>query len=209
VNFRRLSRQPAYLLLEPGQVVCARAGHAFRTVRLLVRTRLGTDLDGLRETANDAETVRWQGYTPELLRVLEVSWSVPVRVQKLVSEQLTVVDMATGAVAGDVLLRLTTGGQGILGFNVHPAFRHRGVGAEVVTAALAFAHHHLGVQQIVSGTSADNAAAGRVIRRAGMTWVWSEPTKLPNGEIVPGDWYLHSDTSTQAGCCVRWGTPQR
>jgi RimJ/RimL family protein N-acetyltransferase len=73
-----------------------------------------------------------------------------------------------------------------VGFELHPAWWGRGLATEGALAALAFGFAQHGLRRIISVTAAGNAAARRVMEKAGLTYQGTRPWKNPD---VPVVWY--------------------
>lgn len=73
---------------------------------------------------------------------------------------------ADGTIVGHCFLAADTTGSAEMAVFVHQEFRWRGIGTELVTAALACAQA-LGLRRVWSVTSFDNRAALRLLRRCG------------------------------------------
>ena len=91
---------------------------------------------------------------------------------------LAVVELQTGRVIGDVMLRLepshsisrtpTDEWEGTIGYAMHPDYQGRGLAAEAAGELLALGFRDLCLRRITADAYADNVASNRVLLRLGM-----------------------------------------
>jgi RimJ/RimL family protein N-acetyltransferase len=94
----------------------------------------------------------------------------------------TVLDAATGAVAGDATVHLLSAQLGNLnlGYATHPAWRGRGVAGRAAVLLSTWAATLPGVHRIEAGANVDNAASLRVLERAGFVREGVQHRLLPS-----------------------------
>ncbi|MEU4730475.1 GNAT family N-acetyltransferase [Streptomyces sp. NPDC023588] len=108
---------------------------------------------------------------------------------------LLAVDPATGLVAG--LSSLTPDDDGAIGLRLAPAYRGRGLGAEVFAATAQFGHGHLGLESVRAGTEISNDSCRRALSAAGFVPDEGPPRHtLPNGRATQAAWYRHAASGT-------------
>lgn len=94
--------------------------------------------------------------------------------------RLTIRDAGTGAVAGEIgLFQVDPTGQGMLGYDLLPAFRGRGLATRAVRLLAGWAFGTAGLARLVAGTAPDNLASQAVLERAGFTREGYERGRLP------------------------------
>ena len=87
--------------------------------------------------------------------------------------QLTLEDLASGALIGDVGMSPADGEPGVLkvGYTVDPAYQGRGIATEAVRALIDYAFETLDADVVRIFADADNTASIRVAEKAGLTLV--------------------------------------
>lgn len=108
---------------------------------------------------------------------------------------LAVVEVRTGRVVGDVMLRLepshsiasvpSGAWEGTIGYALHPDVHGRGLAAEAAAELLVIGFRDLGLRRITADAYADNVASNRVLRRIGMR---HESTVLAKSLGKDGTW---------------------
>jgi RimJ/RimL family protein N-acetyltransferase len=135
--------------------------------------------------AEDAEAVRW-GFTgePPTLEQVEAGCA-RAALEWLVggAAQLSVIDVATGRVAGHLTLRRSGPPQvGGIGYSVHPDFRGRGYTARALSLLIPWAFDHAGMARLELGAKTGNVASQRAAARAGF-----EPDGIRRGRLRNAD----------------------
>jgi RimJ/RimL family protein N-acetyltransferase len=94
--------------------------------------------------------------------------------------RLTIRD-AEDAFAGDIALyyQEPNTGQAMLGYNVVPAFRGRGLATAAVRLLATWAFETAGIARLIAGAAPDNIASQRVLRAAGFTREGYQRARLP------------------------------
>jgi RimJ/RimL family protein N-acetyltransferase len=81
--------------------------------------------------------------------------------------ELSIRDSASGAFAGFIQLRaFGPGGEGMIGYNVSPAWRNRGFATRAARLLADWALHHAGFARIVATTEPNNLASQRVLLKS-------------------------------------------
>jgi RimJ/RimL family protein N-acetyltransferase len=82
---------------------------------------------------------------------------------------LTIRDAATGAFAGEIVIRLNVrlGGQAMTGYNLAPDWRGRGYASGALRLLMAWAFGPVGLARVEAGTAVDNTASHRVLDAVG------------------------------------------
>jgi RimJ/RimL family protein N-acetyltransferase len=135
--------------------------------------------------AEDAESVRW-GFTgePPTLQQLEAGCT-RAALEWLVggAAQLSMIDVATGRVAGHLTMRRSGPPQvGGIGYSVHPDFRGRGYTARALRLLIPWAFDHAGIARLELGAKTGNVASQRAAERAGF-----EPDGIRRGRLRNAD----------------------
>ncbi|NVI87093.1 GNAT family N-acetyltransferase [Actinomadura sp. BRA 177] len=188
---------------------CARGRHVVLTPRLLCRSATLADARVAAATASDPEAQRWLGWEPEV-RIPEderdrllatppdrgrTRFGLPRRCDPT---SLLAIDPERDLVAGAVTLTPLSHEVCELGGHLAPAYRGRGLGAELFTAGLALAHRHLHFTEVRAGAEPENVASVRSLWRAGFDPVPGPPThRLPDGRVIPSAWFADTEPNPQ------------
>jgi aminoglycoside 6'-N-acetyltransferase len=146
------------------------------TERLTLRRSRPEDATTISEYRSDPEVHRYQGWErtdPEGIRV-----EIDRMARRAPGEpggwvQLSVLELDTGRLVGDVGLSPAEGEPGIIkvGYTMAPAFQGRGYATEAVAALAAYALDTLGVEIVRAYMSAENIPSARVAEKVGMQLV--------------------------------------
>jgi len=164
---------PAFPPLPPGGLSDA---------TIVVRATTPADAAALGALARDPDVVGWgfTGSTPE-----QAIWDRRARRAGLdwlvgTNAPMTIVDAATGSVAGEISLRRTGPPMvGDLGYSVAPAFRGRSYTARALRLVSAWAFD-TGFVRLQLGAKAENIASQRAAERAGFVRTGTAPRSLRN-----------------------------
>ncbi|GAA1853371.1 hypothetical protein GCM10009736_20080 [Actinomadura bangladeshensis] len=81
---------------------------------------------------------------------------------------------------------------GKMGGHLAPAYRGRGLGAELFTAGLALAHRHLHFGEVCAGAEPENLASVHSLWRAGLDPTLGPDThRLSDGRVIPSVWFAN------------------
>ncbi len=151
------------------------------------------DVDALHERRNDPSTAELQ------------SWTLPYpreSAQKLVDSmvardglppddgwfQITIEDLVSGSIAGDLALHLTFGGRcAEVGYTLAPDARGKGLATEAVDALITWVVEKLGASRVSAMMHPDNLASIRVAERAGLTYEGRTINSYWVGDVVSDD----------------------
>jgi RimJ/RimL family protein N-acetyltransferase len=94
--------------------------------------------------------------------------------------RMTIRDAGTSALAGEIGLFDVDGtGQGMIGYDLLPAFRGKGFATRAVRLLAGWAFGTAGLARLVAGTAPDNLASQAVLERAGFTREGYQRSRLP------------------------------
>ncbi|MEU8796022.1 GNAT family N-acetyltransferase [Spirillospora sp. NPDC048819] len=182
------------------------------TPRLLLRSLRLREGRLAQAIGSDPEAQRWLGWRPKSLvpedergRLLAVPASggrsrfgLPGR---YVETGMLAIDPDGGLAAGVVTLTPVSEDLCELGGYLAPAYRGRGLGAELFAAGLALAQQHLHVTEVRAGVEPENVASVRSLWRAGLDPIpGPQSHRLSDGRVIPAAWY--SDVSPNPGWCA-------
>jgi RimJ/RimL family protein N-acetyltransferase len=161
-------------------------------------------------TAGDDEALHWLGWDDRsagyarAVAVMPAPERVPLRFRGRERQpgMAALAMVHGGEVVGQVVI--TSGAEAAsLGFYVAAAHRGRGFGTAAMTAAIGFAHDHLGCALVTARAEATNLASITALERSGMYRVERHPTHvLPNGRVIESVWFEHRAPAVRRGC--RW-----
>jgi RimJ/RimL family protein N-acetyltransferase len=184
---------------------CAGGGHVIRTPRLAFRTATRSDLRRIAATGSDPQAQRWLGWAPESMiaepereRLLTAPagrgrgrFGLP---GPLVETRLIAIDPERGTTAGAVSLTPLSEEVCEMGGHLAPAYRGRGLGAELFTAGLALAHRHLHFTEVRAGAEPENLASVHSLWRAGLDPVPGPAAyRLSDGRVIPSTWFANAE----------------
>lgn len=156
---------------------------------LCLRATVPHDVAALAET-DDPLTLEWgftgEPHTPEQMRRLtdraQLDWLVGR------AAPFSIVDLASGQVAGSLHLRLAgPPGVGGIGYVVHPAFRGRGYTARALRLLAAWAFGHGGFVRLELGAKVGNVASQRAALAAGFEPDGTRAARLRNPDGTYAD----------------------
>ncbi|MFG2087722.1 MULTISPECIES: GNAT family N-acetyltransferase [unclassified Spirillospora] len=171
------------------------------TPRLLLRSLTMADARLTGALGSDPEAQRWLGWSPEDLvaederdRLLSAPatggrarFGLPSR---CVQTGMLAIDPERGTVAGTLMLTPRSADLCELGGYLAPAYRGRGLGAELFAAGLALAQLHLRITEVRAGAEPENLACVRSLWRAGFDPAAGPETHvLPDGRVIPSAWF--------------------
>jgi RimJ/RimL family protein N-acetyltransferase len=98
-----------------------------------------------------------------------------------VSARMTIRDAGTGALAGEIGLFHVepSTGQGMIGYDLLPAFRGKGFATRAVRLLADWAFGTAGLARLIAGTTPDNLASQAVLERAGFSREGYQRARLP------------------------------
>jgi RimJ/RimL family protein N-acetyltransferase len=150
-----------------------RPGSFFETPRLRARPFALEDVEtfvGYRQDPDVERYQSWSGYTLQEGRALiasmqDASLGVPGEWYQIALEE-----QATGALVGDLALRVdaTEPREAEIGFTLAPAYQGRGYASEAVRALLGHLFETLGMHRVVAVTDVLNEPAAALLQRVGM-----------------------------------------
>jgi RimJ/RimL family protein N-acetyltransferase len=182
---------------------CAGGRHVIRTPGLVLRTATVADFRRIAAGGSDPQAQRWLGWTPESTvpedereRLLAAPagrgrrrFGLPGR---CVETQLIAIDPERGTTAGAVSLNPLSDEVCEMGGHLAPAYRGRGLGAELFTAGLALAHRHLHFTEVRAGAEPENMASVTSLWRAGLDPAPGPDTyRLSDGRVIPSRWFAN------------------
>jgi RimJ/RimL family protein N-acetyltransferase len=135
-----------------------------------LRVFLPDDADAVMATDNDDQSLRWSFTGQPQAREDFVASVERARLNWLVGQQaaMAVVDVATGAVAGNVIVRRAgPPGVGGIGYAIHPSWRGRGYTARALRLIRAWALNDAGFNRLELGAKRENVASQRAARSGG------------------------------------------
>ncbi|NKZ07172.1 GNAT family N-acetyltransferase [Actinomadura latina] len=194
---------------------CAGGGHVILTPRLVFRSATRSDLRRIAATAGDPAAQRWLGWRPDAVlppdereRLLAAPagrgrgrFGLP---SPRIQTGLIAIDPDRGTAAGAVSLLPLSAEVCELGGNLAPAYRGRGLGAELFTAGLVLAQRHLHFTEVRAGAEPENVASVRSLWRAGLDPVPGPEThRLPDGRVIPSAWFANVEPNP-AWCPSGW-----
>ncbi|MER7543636.1 GNAT family N-acetyltransferase [Actinomadura sp.] len=194
---------------------CARGRHVVLTPRLRLRSPTAADLRVAAATGSDPAAQRWLGWEPAVLvpederaRLLSAPpgrgrtrLGLP---RRCVATSLLAIDPERGLAAGTVTLTPLSREVCELGGHLAPAYRGRGLGAELFAAGAALAHRHLGFTVVRAGAEPANAASVRSLWRAGFDPAPGPETyRLPDGRTIPAVWFASTEPDPR-WCAPSW-----
>ncbi|MFA1543877.1 GNAT family N-acetyltransferase [Actinomadura monticuli] len=180
---------------------CARGRHVVLTPSLHFRSLTVADVRVAAAAGSDPAAQRWLGWHPADLvpederdRLLAAPpgrggarFGLPGR---RVWTSMLAIDPERGLAAGMVTLTPRSEKACELGGHLAPAYRGRGLGAELFTAGLALAHRHLGFAEVRAGAEPENAASVRSLWRAGLDPAAGPDTyRLADGRVIRPSWF--------------------
>jgi RimJ/RimL family protein N-acetyltransferase len=128
------------------------------------------DADAVMATDNDEQSLRWSFTGRPQTREDFVASVERARLNWLVGQQssMAVVDVATGAVAGNIAIRLVgPPGVGGIGYAIHPSWRGRGYTARALRLIRSWALNDAGFNRLELGAKRENVASQRAARSGG------------------------------------------
>jgi RimJ/RimL family protein N-acetyltransferase len=147
-----------------------------QTERLVLARSRPEDADAISAYRSDPRVHRYQGWTrtdPEGVRaeILEMARRDPGEPGGWV--QLTVRELSTGRLVGDVGLAPVDGEPGTIkiGYTIAPEFQGRGYATEAVRALVAYAFDELGADLVRAYASVENVPSIRVAEKVGLRHV--------------------------------------
>jgi RimJ/RimL family protein N-acetyltransferase len=137
---------------------------------LRLRVRRLADLDAVMEEENDPETLRW-GFSDRPPQREEVAARLDrAGLEWLVGPGLSMsmVDVATGEVAGSIQVRLSgPPGVGLVGYGVRPSYRGRGYTTRALRLVRQWAFDEGGFTRLELGAKVGNIASHKAAQHAG------------------------------------------
>ncbi|NEA24175.1 GNAT family N-acetyltransferase [Actinomadura bangladeshensis] len=182
---------------------CAGGRHVIRTPGLVFRTATWSDQRRIAATGSDPQAQRWLGWGPESVlgedereRLLAAPagrgrgrFGLP---SPRVETRLIAIDPERGTTAGAVSLSPLSDEVCEMGGHLAPAYRGRGLGAELFTAGLALAHRHLHFGEVRAGAEPENLASVHSLWRAGLDPTLGPDThRLSDGRVIPSVWFAN------------------
>ncbi|MBK6980731.1 MAG: GNAT family N-acetyltransferase [Betaproteobacteria bacterium] len=143
--------------------------------RIALRRLRAGDLPEFQAYRRDADTGRYQGWTPQtdaqslafLVQMESADLFVPGE-----WVQLGIAERATDGLIGDVGIRIDPdGATAEIGFTLGPGSRGAGLGAEAVAEAMGLIFDCSCVARVIGITDARNASSIRLLERVGMRQV--------------------------------------
>jgi aminoglycoside 6'-N-acetyltransferase len=146
------------------------------TERLRLRRSVADDAPAISAYRSDPEVHRFQGWERTDVE------AVRAEIEEMRSRppgdaggwvQLSVEELATGVLVGDVGVALVDGEPGVVkvGYTVDPSCQGRGYATEAVRALIRYAFDTLDADVVRMHASANNVASIRVAEKAGMRFV--------------------------------------
>lgn len=164
----------------------------FESERLVMRHAVETDATDMYELFHDPEVTRWIHVpVPEsVAETLEFS----IRRYHLADPlgKYVLIEKASGKMIGSIDIRLTEkNASAETGYALNHDYWGSGYMTEALKAVIRVGFEQLGLHRIDSYNAPDNAASGRVMQRAGMTYEGRlrDYEKLPNGTFVDSNVY--------------------
>ena len=188
---------------------CAGGRHVILTPSLHFRSQTLADARRAAAAGSDPEAQRWLGWRPGSLvpaderdRLLAAPagtgrsrFGLRVPVMEIA---MVAVDPERGTLAGSVSLVPLSRDVCELGGSLAPAYRGRGLGAELFTAGLALAHRHLGFREVRAGAEPENIASVRSLWRAGFDPAPGPAAhRLSDGRVIPCTWFSSVEREPQ------------
>lgn len=178
---------------------CIKGRHFLATERLLFRTPTEWEMAAAQAAASDAAAQRWIGWAPEAIvpksdraKFLSVVPGTGPDRDWPDSACLLAIHRKANRCAGMVTISRDPGQWPELGGWLAPAFRGKGLGAELFRAGLLLSHGHLGLSRIRAAAEVANMGSRRALRAAGFEIV-DGPAAYPlqNGRVMSPCWYEH------------------
>lgn len=178
---------------------CVKGRHFVATERLIFRTPTEWEMAAAQAAASDAAAQRWIGWATEAIvpksdraQFLSVVPGTGPDREWPDSACLVAIDRRTNRCAGMVTVSRDSGYWPELGGWLAPAFRGKGLGAELFRAGLTLGHEHLGLTRIRAAAEVTNTGSRRALRAAGFEAV-NGPAAYPlqNGRVMTPCWYEH------------------
>ena len=144
------------------------------TERLVLRPYVTGDFDALFAIQSRPDVARYLYWDPRNEGEVRVSLEQKIASIRIRSEgdvlALAIVPKESGALVGDVILRLVSEEhrQGEIGFLVHPDHHGRGYATEASHAVLRIAFDEIGLHRVIGHLEARNVASARVLEKLGM-----------------------------------------
>ena len=145
------------------------------TARLRLRRSRPEDAERIAEYRSDPDVHRFQGW--DRTDADGIREEIEQMARRLPGEpgwvQLSVEDLESGALVGDVGLSPEAGDPGVvkLGYTIAPEFQRRGFATEAVRALIGYVFGTLGAELIRVYAAGDNVASHRVAERSGLRLV--------------------------------------
>jgi RimJ/RimL family protein N-acetyltransferase len=184
---------------------CAKSRHFVATDRLFFRTPTEWEMASAQAAASDLAAQRWIGWALEAIvpeadrtQFLSVVPGTGPDCDWPESACLVAIHRKANRCAGMVTITRDHGGWPELGGWLAPAFRGRGLGAELFHAGLVLGHEHLGLSRIRAAAEMTNTGSRRALHTAGFSAVNGPSTyALQNGRVMTPCWYEHEVADTQ------------
>ena len=142
--------------------------------RLMLRGMIPSDAEDLAVRRSDPATAQFQGWT--IPYPLERAQALVAAVSKLSGPTpgewfgVTAVEIATGAIVGDIAVFLADHGKTAeIGYTLHPWARGKGYATEAAARMIEHLVTEVGVHRIEASTDPRNAASNRVLERLGFS----------------------------------------
>lgn len=154
------------------------------TQRLIIRWPEREDTAGFAATIDD-ELARINGWTPDHVSRMRSPVSLTTHPGAMITTQTD----------GHVLGWVTVGNFDSerrsceLGWHIGAEFRRQYYATEAVSAAV-YALHSAGVASVIAGTATTNEPVQRMMKRLGARYTGQRDHTLPNGQLVPSNWYV-------------------
>jgi RimJ/RimL family protein N-acetyltransferase len=160
------------------------------TARLVLRPFEPGDLEAVHDLFGRVDVCRYLPWGP--MNLEEAGTLLERRVTRTRLEAdgdglfLAAVDVATGRVIGELMLRLTSARsrQGEVGWSVHPDAQGQGLATEGAREMLQLGFAEVGLHRIIAQADARNTASLRVMERLGMR----REAELIDSELAKGEW---------------------
>lgn len=184
---------------------CVKGRHFLATERLVFRTPTEWEMAAAQAAASDAAAQRWIGWSAEAIvpksdraQFLSVVPGTGPDRDWADAACLVAIHRKTNRCAGMVTISRDTGFWPELGGWLAPAFRGRGLGAELFGAGLVLGHDHLGLSCVRAAAESANMGSRRALRAAGFETV-DGPAAYPlqNGRVMTPCWYEHEERTVQ------------